>query len=319
MLEIDLPQLTDQLTPKNSAQGGAESSDSAAAGHAADEDNQSPAEQTASEVLDRVRQPERTLDELHGKQLHDELDAVIRNLELALELSDHPAYDHRNIGNVLFTGPPGTGKTTAAEGVAKALSEGDHDFQFLPIKGHHFKNHLLGASEGAVEEIFQRADDMGPTLIFIDEFEEVTSRDGDQHEVTQAITNTLLSLLSGGQAVENVALVGATNRPDKVDKAIKSRFNDNIIEFTEPPEHIKHEILLGGLEGDGVILDCSRQELASLSYNGLVGRELETAARNAIGIAADRRDKKPYRVTFGHVQQAVTAIQEQQDRSLASQ
>jgi transitional endoplasmic reticulum ATPase len=317
--EVDFDRLERQLTDSENSTDDASPASEIEKGHTAADGEPTPAERAASEVLDRIRPPERSLAELHGDQLHDELEGVLQNLILSLQLEDHPAFDHRNIGNVLFTGPPGTGKTTAAEGIAAELVNRGYDFQFLPIKGHHFKNHLLGASEGAVEEVFQQADAAGPTLIFIDEFEDIATRDSDRHEVTQAITGTLLSLLSGGQAVDQVALLGATNRPDQLDPALRGRFEDNIVEFTEPPAKVKHKILFDALEGPGVTVQVAQKRLAELTYAGLVGRDLEVAAREAIGRARSPGGEPPYHVTYDHIRQAVNKVRAQKGDSLASQ
>lgn len=313
LVKVDLERLTRCLS--DTAQNQSSNSPS----HSANNDEQSPAQQSAEEVLDRVRQPQRSLQELKGEQLRSELDDVIQKLLLSLTLEDHPAYQHQNIGNVLFTGEPGTGKTTGAEALAAELQNRGYDFQFLPIKGHHFKNHLYGSSEEAVEEIFSRASETGPTIIFIDEFEEVATRDGNRHEVTQGITNTLLSLLSGGQAAENVVLIGATNRPDMLDKAIRNRFVDNVVEFTEPPTEVKPDILLDTLKGPKVAPQFTRKELDELDYTGLVGRSLERAAKVAIQHSADNRIEPPFEVEIENIQTAIEYVQANRNSSLASQ
>lgn len=319
LTEVDLNRLTDHVNSQ-SAGGSDPPGDAVAAESTGDsEDDLSPGKQAAAEVLERMRPPERSLDELEGEQLHAELNDVLEGLELALELEDHSAFANRNIGNVLFTGPPGTGKSTAGEGIAQELMNRGNDFNFLPIKGAHFKNHLVGASEETVEEIFRQADAVGPTVIFIDEFEDVATRGDDNHEVTNSITNTLLSLLSGGQAAEDVVLVGATNRPDKLDPAIRNRFEDNIVEFTEPPAEVKPDILVGTLVDTGVTLDCAPETLDQIDYDGLVGRDLEKAAIRAMRKAKADQDGPPYQVTFMHVNNAVAEQIKQKQKSLASQ
>lgn len=314
LIHVDLDQITQRLSDESQ-----HPSSQDPPSHSADTEEQSPAEQSATEVLDRVRQPQRTLQDLKGDRLRSELDDVIQKLILSVILDDHPAYQHQNIGNVLFTGPPGTGKTTGAEAVASALHNRGYEFQFLEIKGHHFKNHLYGSSQQAVEEIFTRASETGPTIIFIDEFEEVATRDGDRHEVTQGITNTLLSLLSGGAAAEEIVLIGATNRPDKIDKAIRSRFADNVVEFTAPPEEVKPDILFEALKGPQVTPNFTRQELDDLDYSGLVGRSLEKAAKVAIQQSAGSPIKAPFEVTVADVETAVESVRLNRNRSLASQ
>jgi SpoVK/Ycf46/Vps4 family AAA+-type ATPase len=315
LTEVDLDRLTDRVTVASE-----DTASPNARSQSAESQELSPAEQSAEEVLQRVRQPTRSLQELKGTQLRSELEDVIETLILSVILrEDHPAYQQQNIGNVLFTGEPGTGKTTGAEAVASELHNRGYEFQFLPMKGHHFKNHLYGSSQEAVEEIFTRASETGPTVIFIDEFEEVATRDGDRHEATQGITNTLLSLLSGVQAAEDVILIGATNKPDKLDKAIRSRFAENVVEFTEPPAEVKPEILFEALDGPQVTLRVSRESLAELDYTGLVGRSLERAAKVAIQHSAGSPIEPPFEVTLGDIESAVESVRSGRNRSLASQ
>lgn len=320
LTEVDLNRFTNHMNGQQPAIGGSGDIDGeAVAAKSTGDPDPSPGQQAAADVIDRIRPPKRSLDELQGEQLHDELNDVLEGLELALELDDHPAFAHRTIGNVLFTGPPGTGKSTAGEGLAQELLNRGNDFQFLPIKGQHFKNHLVGASEEAVERIFEQADAMGPTVIFIDEFEDVATRGNDNHEVTNSITNTLLSLLEGGQAAEDVVLIGATNRPQQLDPAIRNRFEDNIVEFTEPPAEVKPEILLKKLKGPGIKIDFAPETLDRISYDGLVGRDLERAATRAMREAKAHQESRPYNVTFTYINDAVTKQRKQKQKSLASQ
>ncbi len=319
--QIDLTTLSEEIREET---GSAEGETAPGQGHSATDADAPPAEEAAEQILNRIREPRRTLDDLAGESLCQNLTEIVARFRVSLLLDDHTAFSDQTIGNALFTGPPGTGKTVGAEAVAHELAQGETQFQFLPIKPHYFKNHLVGASEGTVEEVFERASQQGPTLIFIDEMESIATRGQDRHETTQGITNTLLSLLSGGQAVENVAVIGATNLPDRLDPAVKSRFSDAVVEFSEPPAEVKPQIMWDALTGSGVDPQLEKADLSNCDLSGLVGRELEDIARKAIVSAyrtgsSDGQEKLPIRVFQSQIQTAITEINSQSNTELASQ
>jgi transitional endoplasmic reticulum ATPase len=258
----------------------------------------------AEGAISQARSPRKSLDDLYGEELLNELEKVVKEIEVALSLDDHPAFQDRSVGNFLFTGRPGTGKTHAGEAVANALHERGQEFTFLPLKGSNLKSHLYGGSQETIERTFEWADENGPTLMFFDELEEIATRQG--HEETQAITNTLLAATSGGEAYENVVVIGATNLPNQIDGALRQRFGGGEIEFTEPPAPVKPDILWNTLIGQGVTIRFERDDLGKLDYTGFVGRDLKNAAREAIVWAY--AGSKPVTVTLQDVEHATRRV-----------
>lgn len=269
------------------------------------------------QVVSLATEPERTLDELEGDKLHEEFDKATGQVLTASLLSgQHGLFSNKNLACILFTGPPGTGKTHAAEGLANRLqSLTDKEIKFLPLTGTNLKSHLYGKSQQIVEGVFRWADENGPTVVFIDEFDEVATR--DKHEETQAVTNTILKALDGATAYENLILVGATNRPDDIDMAMDSRFRTSI-EFTEPPAKVKPEILFDKLDGDGVKITFEKNALSRFNFDGLVGRDLATAAETAITEAHLSRGwsetSLPIEVGLEDVRAALESVGAPQDR-----
>lgn len=273
-------------------------------------------------VISLATDPERSLDALEGEDLHREIDKATGQVLTASLLSgQHGLFSNKNLACILFTGPPGTGKTHAAEGLANRLqSLTEKEITFLPLTGTNLKSHLYGKSQQIVEGVFQWANENGPTVVFIDEFDEIATR--DRHEETQAITNTILKALDGATAYENLILVGATNRPEDIDMAMDSRFRTSI-EFTEPPAEVKPTILYDKLDGDGVKLTFERTSLSEFEFDGLVGRDLATAAETAITEAHLSRGwsatSLPIEVGLDHVQAALETVGAEQDRTLESE
>lgn len=261
----------------------------------------------AEVAITNAREPTRTFEDLYGEDLLEKMEHVVKSIRTALLHDDHPAFSNQTVGNFLFTGPPGTGKSHAAEAVAHDLRRQGSDFTYLPLKGSNLKSHLYGASQSIIEQTFEWADENGPTLLFLDELEEIATREG--HEETQAITNTILAATDGGEAYENVVVMGATNLPDQIDPAVRSRFGSRDIEFTEPPEAAKSEIIWHFLPGPGVTVRFDQPDLSKIDYTGMVGRDLKKAAQKAITYATTRTT--PTTVTLQDVERAVRMIRPQ--------
>ena len=120
-----------------------------------------------------------------------------------------------NRGLLLF-GPPGVGKTLIVKGIANEL-----DMNFLTVKGPELLNKYIGASEEAVRNLFKKADEMSPTLIFFDEFDSLAPcRGNDSTGVMDRVVNQLLTELDGVSKHESVFIIAATSRPLAIDPAI---------------------------------------------------------------------------------------------------
>lgn len=120
-----------------------------------------------------------------------------------------------NRGLLLF-GPPGVGKTHIVKGIANEL-----EMNFLTIKGPELLNKYIGASEEAVRNLFRKAEELAPTLIFFDEFDSLAPcRGNDTTGVMDRVVNQLLTELDGVSKHEQVFIIAATSRPDTIDPAI---------------------------------------------------------------------------------------------------
>ncbi len=238
----------------------------------------------------RVVKPSRCLEDIVG--MDDTIEWLLGHILTALEHgpgseSPLPGYDdvHSNLCNFLFSGPPGTGKTHVAEGIAHKIGELGWKVNFIPVTGADIKNSNYGESEKRMLSLLEFAEELeGVSVVFIDEFEEIATR--DRHEATASITNAILTKTSGVNAVKNVILIGATNRPWEIDKAIKDRFVT--VEFSLPDAHTRFKIIekkLEGYDNDKVKVDMQnirlmRKQIAELT-EGFSGRELLKAIRNA--------------------------------------
>jgi transitional endoplasmic reticulum ATPase len=143
---------------------------------------------------------------------------------------------------LLLYGPPGTGKTMIAKAVA-TTSEAN----FISIKGPELLSKWVGESEKAVREIFRKARQAAPCVVFFDELDAVAPRrgrsEGDAH-VTERVISQTLTEMDGLEDLTGVVIIGATNRPDIIDEALlrPGRF-DRILEVQVPDKEARKEIL----------------------------------------------------------------------------
>ncbi|MEO2152549.1 MAG: AAA family ATPase, partial [Thermococcus sp.] len=140
---------------------------------------------------------------------------------------------------ILLYGPPGTGKTLLAKAVAN-----ESEANFIAIKGPEVLSKWVGESEKNIREIFRKARQAAPTVIFIDEIDAIAPRRGtDVNRVTDRLINQLLTEMDGIQENSGVVVIGATNRPDIIDPALlrPGRF-DRLILVPAPDEKARLEI-----------------------------------------------------------------------------
>ena len=246
--------------------------------------------ETEIELLPQYVEPEEpratdvTYDDVGG--LGDTIEQVREMIELPLK---HPELFNR-LGidppkGVLLHGPPGTGKTLLARAVAS-----ESDAQFFHIAGPEIVGSMYGESEARLREIFKEAQTNAPAIIFIDEVDSIApKREEARGEVERRIVAQLLTLMDGLEPRQNVVVIGATNRADALDEALRrpGRFDREII-IGVPDQRGRRQILDIHTRGmplaDGVDLD----ELARTTY-GFVGADLSALAREA-AIEALRRN-----------------------------
>jgi SpoVK/Ycf46/Vps4 family AAA+-type ATPase len=231
------------------------------------------------EMLDlvEVRAPadiEITLEDL---VLTGEQATEVRKVAKAIEHRDYLAQiGLREIGKLLFVGPPGTGKTSVARGLAHQL-----DLPFVEVKLSMITSQYLGETAKNVEKVFEVAKRLSPCILFIDEFDFVAkTRTSDEHAAIKRAVNTLLKSIDEVSLIrDDVLLIGATNHPDELDAAAWRRF-DEILNFPRPDETMRSEILqLVTRELD--IEDFDPGEIAA-ETGGLTGSDLRLVLREAV-------------------------------------
>ncbi len=217
--------------------------------------------------------------------LKDELQRLRETIELPLR---HPEL-FQKLGieppkGVLLYGPPGTGKTLIAKAVAS--ESGAH---FISIAGPEVISKYYGESEQRLREVFEEARENAPSIIFIDELDSIAPRREEvTGEVERRVVAQLLTMMDGLEERGQVVVIGATNRVDAIDAALRrpGRF-DREIEIGVPSEIDRIEILKIHTRGMPLAEDVSLSVLAQQTH-GFVGADLAALAREA-AIRALRR------------------------------
>jgi len=141
---------------------------------------------------------------------------------------------------ILLYGPPGTGKTLLAKAVAH-----ESKANFISIKGPEVMSKWVGESEKAVRELFKKARQVAPTIIFLDELDSIAPSRGTDtgSHVTDSVVNQLLTSIDGLESMEGVVVIGATNRPDIIDQGLlrPGRF-DRLVYIPAPDVDARYEI-----------------------------------------------------------------------------
>ncbi|XP_076239284.1 ATPase family gene 2 protein homolog A isoform X2 [Calliopsis andreniformis] len=181
---------------------------------------------------------------------------------------------------VLMFGPPGCSKTM----IAKALAT-ESKVNFLNIKGPELFSKWVGESEKAVREVFRKARQVSPSIVFIDEIDALGSERGSSSNtgsnVQERVLAQLLTELDGITALGSVTLVAATNRPDKIDKALlRPGRLDRIIYVPLPDDETRQEIFNIKLKNMPIAKDVNIQDLVELT-EGYSGAEIQAICHEA--------------------------------------
>jgi AAA family ATPase, CDC48 subfamily len=186
---------------------------------------------------------------------------------------------------ILLYGPPGTGKTLIARAVANTVKA-----NFYLISGPEIGSKYYGESEKRLRDIFKEAEKTAPSIIFVDEIDSLApSRDNTSTEVERRIVSQLLTLMDGLSPSDKVVVIGATNRPNAVDPALRrpGRF-DREIEIPAPDAPARLEILRVHTRRLPLASDVNMEEIAELT-NGFVGADLAALVREATLQALKRK------------------------------
>ena len=220
--------------------------------------------------------PRVTYEDIGG--LGDEVRKVREMIELPLR---HPELFER-LGveapkGVLLHGPPGTGKTLLAKAVASETNANFH-----AIGGPEIMSKFYGQSEENLRDVFKQAEENAPSIIFIDELDSIApKRDEVMGEVERRVVAQLLALMDGLQGRGKVVVIGATNRPNALDPALRrpGRF-DREIEIGIPDRNGRLEILQIHTRGMPLAKDVQLEELASITH-GYAGADVAALTREA--------------------------------------
>lgn len=205
---------------------------------------------------------------------------------------------------ILLYGPPGTGKTLLAKAVAT-----ESEANFLSIKGPEIFSKWVGESEKAIRELFKKAKQTAPSIIFLDELDALAPRRGSYEgtRVTETVVNQLLTSIDGLEQLNDVVVIGATNRPDIIDPSLlrPGRF-DELILVGPPDKEARKEIFKIHTRKMPLADDVDLDELAELT-EGYAGADIEGICREA-GMIALRENMNANVVKMEHFIKALKEV-----------
>jgi transitional endoplasmic reticulum ATPase len=233
------------------------------------------------EVL--IQKPNVRWEDIGGlQQVKDELAEAI---EWPLKHGDlFTEADVRPPKGILLYGPPGTGKTMMAKAVA-TTSEAN----FISIKGPELISKWVGESEKGVREVFRKARQAAPCVVFFDELDSIAPRRGGESEgdarVTERVISQMLTEMDGLEDLKGVVVIGATNRPDIIDEALlrPGRF-DRILEIPIPDKEARRQIFQVHTERKPIDSDVNLDKLVEMT-DGMTGADI-AAIVNAAAMSA---------------------------------
>ena len=213
---------------------------------------------------------------------------------------------------ILLYGPPGTGKTLLAKAVAT-----ESEANFLSIKGPEIFSKWVGESEKAIREVFKKAKQTAPSIVFLDEIDAIAPRRGGYEgtRVTETVVNQLLTSIDGLEQMSDVVVIGATNRPDILDPSLlrPGRF-DELVLVGIPDKEARMEIFKIHTANMPLADDVDLEELADLT-DGYVGADIEAICREA-GMIALREDENAKEVRREHFMKAMENIHPSVDEEM---
>ncbi len=226
--------------------------------------------------LVHIAAPEEIAQKFDEIILTPEQEAEVEKIVKAIQYRDYlRKIGLREIGKLLFVGPPGTGKTSTARAMSSRLA-----LPFLEVKLSMITSQYLGETSKNIDKVFELAKKLNPCILFIDEFDFVAkTRTSDEHAAIKRAVNTLLKCIDEISLVnDGVLLIGATNHPKLLDNAVWRRF-DEIVMFPLPDIEMRKEIfklVLKPIEGTFDV-----DALAGMTQN-YAGSDLRLIVREAV-------------------------------------
>ena len=213
---------------------------------------------------------------------------------------------------ILLYGPPGTGKTMIAQAVANETQA-----NFISVRGPQMLSKWVGESEKAIREIFRKARQVSPAIIFFDELDSIAPMRGTDEgsHVMERVVNQLLAELDGMETLRDVVVIAATNRPDMLDPALlrSGRFDRMLL--VGPPDKLgRHEILRIQTAKMPKSEDVNLEELAELT-EGYVGSDLSSLCREAAMLSLRENGAK---VDMNHFKEALKKVRPSVEENMIS-
>jgi len=268
-----------------------------------------------------IQMPDVGWDDIGGledakRELRDGVELPLRHPDAFERLGIRPAK-----GFLLF-GPPGTGKTLLAKAVAR-----EAEANFIATKSSDMLSKWYGESEKQVSRLFQRARQVAPTVIFIDEIDSLAPERGGglgEPAVTERVVNTLLAEMDGLEELRGVVVIAASNRPALLDPALlRPGRLDDLVYVSVPERDGRLHILKIHTSKMPLAADVDLEHLADRTQ-GYTGADLEDLTRRA-GLQALRDDLEVREISMHYFEQAlketrasVTEEMEQEYRELAA-
>jgi ATPases of the AAA+ class len=268
------------------------------------------------EVL--VQVPNVTWDQVGG------LESLKEELYEAVEwpLKHRDAFEHTDVAapkGILLYGPPGTGKTLIAKAVAHTTES-----NFISIKGPELLSKWVGESEKGVREVFRKARQAAPCIIFLDELDSLAPSRGSgssDSNVTERVVSQLLTEIDGLEELQDVLIIGATNRVDLIDSALlrPGRF-DRILEVPLPEAKGRENIFKIHTTKKPLAEGIDFAKLVELT-DGFSGAEIEgicnRAAMSSIRRYVDKKEKnvKSIKITQEDFENAIKKVRQSTARS----
>jgi len=232
------------------------------------------------------------------QSLKEAVEWPLQNPEQFKRMGIHPPR------GILLYGPPGTGKTMLAKAVAT-----ESKANFILVKGPELLSKWVGESEKAVREIFKKARQTAPTIIFFDELDALAPKRGMSQgsHVIESVVNQILTEMDGLESLQDVVVLAATNRPDIIDPALlrPGRF-DRLILIPIPDIKTREEILKVHTKNMPLAKDVDLKKLTG-QIEGYTGSDIESLGREA-ALHALRKDSKAKEVTMEDFEKALKEV-----------